>query len=146
MYSPDVNWLSCNELEIFSLFCLYATILSCRERQLLMMTVMMCAAYLFAWTPYAIVSLKATFGDPTQVTYLEAAIPSVIAKTATVYNPLIYVSMNEKFRRCLLKVSLLVFVLPLDCHWSLIFLSCMYICMYVRLCVDVCMSSFWNEL
>lgn len=68
------------------------------------MTLLVWIAYLVAWTPYSVVGLKATLGDPNSVGYFEAAMPAVLAKTATVYNPIIYVAMNEHFKRALLKV------------------------------------------
>ncbi|XP_013394150.1 melanopsin-like [Lingula anatina] len=70
-----------------------------REKKVAKMTIVVWAAFLIAWTPYATVALISTFGDASSISYMAAALPSVMAKSATVYNPFIYVAMNERFRR-----------------------------------------------
>ncbi|KAL7889803.1 hypothetical protein AOLI_G00020610 [Acnodon oligacanthus] len=72
------------------------------ERQVSRMVVVMIVAFMVAWTPYAIFSITVT-AHPT--IYLEprlAAVPAFFAKTAAVYNPVIYVFMNKQFRKCLI--------------------------------------------
>ncbi|KAI4874896.1 hypothetical protein NFI96_034467 [Prochilodus magdalenae] len=72
------------------------------ERQVSRMVVVMIVAFMVAWTPYAIFSITVT-AHPT--IYLDprlAAVPAFFAKTAAVYNPVIYVFMNKQFRKCLI--------------------------------------------
>ncbi|KAF1383439.1 hypothetical protein PFLUV_G00131910 [Perca fluviatilis] len=52
--------------------------------------------YLLCWLPYGIMALMATFGSPGLVTPVASIIPSLLAKTSTVINPVIYVFMNKQ--------------------------------------------------
>lgn len=56
----------------------------------------MVICYLLCWLPYGIMALLATFGPPGLVTPEASIIPSVLAKTSTVINPVIYVFMNKQ--------------------------------------------------
>ncbi|KAM6989633.1 teleost multiple tissue opsin a [Tautogolabrus adspersus] len=71
-----------------------------REQRVLFMVVIMVICYLLCWLPYGIMALLATFGPPGMVTPEASIIPSVLAKTSTVINPVIYVFMNKQFYRC----------------------------------------------
>lgn len=62
------------------------------------MSMMMLLAFLVAWTPYAIVSMYATFTSAT-VSPLISTLPSLFAKLSTFYNPIIYFFMYSKFRK-----------------------------------------------
>lgn len=67
-----------------------------REQRVLFMVVIMVICYLLCWLPYGIMALLATFGPPGLVTPEASIIPSVLAKTSTVINPVIYVFMNKQ--------------------------------------------------
>ncbi|XP_037132228.1 pinopsin-like [Syngnathus acus] len=71
-----------------------------REQRVLFMVVIMVICYLMCWLPYGVMALLATFGPPGLVTPEASIIPSVLAKTSTVINPVIYVFMNKQFYRC----------------------------------------------
>ncbi|XP_035526380.1 vertebrate ancient opsin-like [Morone saxatilis] len=71
-----------------------------REQRVLFMVVIMVICYLLCWLPYGIMALLATFGPAGMVTPEASIIPSVLAKTSTVINPVIYVFMNKQFYRC----------------------------------------------
>ncbi|KAM9322891.1 vertebrate ancient opsin-like [Pholidichthys leucotaenia] len=71
-----------------------------REQRVLFMVVVMVICYLMCWLPYGIMALLATFGPAGLVTPEASIIPSVLAKTSTVINPVIYVFMNKQFQRC----------------------------------------------
>ncbi|CAK6952114.1 teleost multiple tissue opsin a [Scomber scombrus] len=71
-----------------------------REQRVLFMVVVMVICYLLCWLPYGIMALVATFGPSGLVTPEASIIPSVLAKTSTVINPVIYVFMNKQFYRC----------------------------------------------
>ncbi|CAH2315151.1 pinopsin-like isoform X1 [Pelobates cultripes] len=76
-----------------------------RERRLLSMVICMVTCYLLCWMPYGLVSLVTTFGKPGMITPTVSIVPSILAKSSTVFNPLIYIFMNKQFYRCF--VSLL---------------------------------------
>lgn len=54
--------------------------------------------YLLCWLPYGIVAMMATFGRPGVITPVASVVPSILAKTSTVINPIIYILMNKQVR------------------------------------------------
>ncbi|XP_074009706.1 pinopsin-like [Numenius arquata] len=73
-----------------------------REQRVLIMVVVMVICFLLCWLPYATVALIATFGKPGLITPAASIIPSILAKSSTVYNPIIYIFLNKQFYRCFL--------------------------------------------
>ncbi|KAL3972340.1 DNA repair-scaffolding protein [Sarotherodon galilaeus] len=74
------------------------------EKKVAVMFLLMITCFLVCWTPYAVVSMMEAFGRKSMVSPTLAIIPSFFAKSSTAYNPLIYVFMSRKFRRCLLQL------------------------------------------
>ncbi|KAI5608851.1 teleost multiple tissue opsin a [Silurus asotus] len=70
-----------------------------REQRVLVMVITMVLCYLLCWLPYGIMALLATFGAPGLVTAEASIVPSLLAKTSTVINPVIYIFMNKQFNR-----------------------------------------------
>ncbi|KAG8592918.1 hypothetical protein GDO81_000669 [Engystomops pustulosus] len=68
------------------------------------MSVVMILMFLIAWSPYSIVCLWSSFGDPKQIPPAMAIIAPLFAKSSTFYNPCIYVIANKKFRRAILSM------------------------------------------
>ncbi|NXU56432.1 OPSO protein, partial [Turnix velox] len=66
------------------------------EREVTRMVVVMIIAFLICWTPYAAFSILITANPSIQLDPRLAAIPAFFSKTATVYNPIIYVFMNKQ--------------------------------------------------
>ncbi|XP_048843944.1 vertebrate ancient opsin-like [Brienomyrus brachyistius] len=62
------------------------------------------AAFMVGWTPYAAFSIVVTACPSIHLDPCLAAVPAFFSKTATVYNPIIYVFMNRQFRKCLLQL------------------------------------------
>uniref|UniRef100_A0A4W4DSR8 G-protein coupled receptors family 1 profile domain-containing protein n=1 Tax=Electrophorus electricus TaxID=8005 RepID=A0A4W4DSR8_ELEEL len=74
-----------------------------REFRLLSMVIVMVTCYLLCWTPYGIVALIVTFGRRGAVSPLASVVPSLLAKSSTVINPVIYILLNkQRFRKALL--------------------------------------------
>uniref|UniRef100_A0A672ZSI0 Teleost multiple tissue opsin 3b n=2 Tax=Sphaeramia orbicularis TaxID=375764 RepID=A0A672ZSI0_9TELE len=71
-----------------------------REGRVLMMVVSMVSGYLLCWMPYGIVAMLSSLGQPGVVSPIASLIPSLLAKTSTVLNPVIYVLLNNQFSRC----------------------------------------------
>ncbi|KAI4901213.1 hypothetical protein NFI96_013721 [Prochilodus magdalenae] len=67
-----------------------------REQRVLFLVVTMVVCYLLCWLPYGIMALVATFGQPGLVTPEASIVPSLLAKTSTVINPVIYIFMNKQ--------------------------------------------------
>nr|BAX02588.1 opsin-3 [Trichiurus lepturus] len=74
------------------------------EKKVAVMFLLMISCFLVCWTPYAVVSMIEAFSRKSMVSPTMAIIPSLFAKSSTAYNPLIYVFMSRKFRRCLLQL------------------------------------------
>lgn len=66
------------------------------ERQVTRMVVFMIIAFLICWMPYATFSILITAYPSIELDPCLAAIPAFFSKTATVYNPIIYVFMNKQ--------------------------------------------------
>ncbi|XP_040275807.1 visual pigment-like receptor peropsin [Bufo bufo] len=68
------------------------------------MSVVMILMFLVAWSPYSIVCLWSSFGDPKHISPAMAIIAPLFAKSSTFYNPCIYVIANKKFRRAIMSM------------------------------------------
>ncbi|XP_067670756.1 rhodopsin, GQ-coupled-like [Haliotis asinina] len=55
--------------------------------------------FCLSWMPYVIVALIGLFGDQSVITPLTAVIPSIVAKTSTVSNPILYSISHPKVRK-----------------------------------------------
>ncbi|OCT92443.1 parapinopsin [Xenopus laevis] len=73
-----------------------------REYHVLFMVITTVICYLICWLPYGVVALLATFGRPGVVSPVASVIPSILAKSSTVFNPIIYILMNKQFYKCFL--------------------------------------------
>ncbi|XP_061407542.1 opsin-3-like [Lethenteron reissneri] len=59
------------------------------------------AAFLLCWMPYAVVALLTAAGHGDLISPATSVIPSFFAKSSIAYNPILYVFLNKRFRRCL---------------------------------------------
>ncbi|KAM4608232.1 teleost multiple tissue opsin 2b [Polymixia lowei] len=73
-----------------------------REYHILFMVLTTVACYLLCWMPYGVVAMMATFGPPDIISPVASVVPSLLAKSSTVINPVIYILMNKQFYRCFL--------------------------------------------
>ncbi|KAM8966888.1 opsin-5-like [Pelodytes ibericus] len=67
------------------------------------LSIAVCIGFFIAWSPYAIISMWATFGSFDIIPPLAFAIPSVFAKSSTIYNPIIYLFLKPNFRNIVVK-------------------------------------------
>uniref|UniRef100_A0A3Q1HCU7 Opsin 1 (cone pigments), long-wave-sensitive, 1 n=1 Tax=Acanthochromis polyacanthus TaxID=80966 RepID=A0A3Q1HCU7_9TELE len=74
------------------------------EREVSRMVVVMIFAYCLCWGPYTFFACFAAANPGYAFHPLAAAMPAYFAKSATIYNPIIYVFMNRQFRTCILKL------------------------------------------
>lgn len=65
------------------------------------LSVAVCIGFLTAWSPYAIVSMWATFGNPENVPPMAFALAAIFAKSSTLYNPIVYLAFKPNFRKSL---------------------------------------------
>ncbi|NXG91394.1 OPSP protein, partial [Stercorarius parasiticus] len=74
------------------------------EREVTRMVITMVVAFLICWLPYTTFALVVATNKDIAIQPALASLPSYFSKTATVYNPIIYVFMNKQFQSCLLKM------------------------------------------
>ncbi|NWW50321.1 OPSP protein, partial [Pedionomus torquatus] len=74
------------------------------EREVTRMVIVMVMAFLICWLPYTTFALVVATNKGITIQPALASLPSYFSKTATVYNPIIYVFMNKQFQSCLLKM------------------------------------------
>lgn len=74
------------------------------EREVTRMVVFMLIAFVICWGPYATFVSFAAANPGYAFHPLAAALPAYFAKSATIYNPVIYVFMNRQFRNCILQL------------------------------------------
>ncbi|MBN3291181.1 OPN5 protein, partial [Polypterus senegalus] len=60
------------------------------EIKLTKVAMLICAGFLIAWIPYAVVSVWSAFGQPDSVPIPVSVVPTLLAKSAAMYNPIIY--------------------------------------------------------
>ncbi|KAJ4933331.1 hypothetical protein JOQ06_030163 [Pogonophryne albipinna] len=70
-----------------------------REYHILCMVLTTAACYMLCWLPYGVVAMMATFGPPNIISPVASVVPSLLAKSSTVINPLIYILMNKQVRQ-----------------------------------------------
>ncbi|XP_029452885.1 opsin-5 [Rhinatrema bivittatum] len=70
------------------------------EMKLTKVAMLICAGFLFAWIPYAIVSVWSAFGKPDSVPISFSVVPTLLAKSAAMYNPIIYQVIDCKSSCC----------------------------------------------
>nr|AZT81968.1 long wave sensitive opsin 1 [Brachyphylla nana pumila] len=74
------------------------------EKEVTRMVVVMILAYCLCWGPYTFFACFAAAHPGYAFHPLVAALPAYFAKSATIYNPIIYVFMNRQFRNCILQL------------------------------------------
>ena len=67
-----------------------------RELHILFMVGTTVVCYLLCWMPYGVVAMMATFGRPGLINPVASVVPSILAKSSTVINPVIYILMNKQ--------------------------------------------------
>ena len=68
------------------------------------MTLTAIMVFMLSWSPYCFVSIAAVFRGSHVFTSGEAEIPELMAKASVIYNPIVYVAMNDRFRASLVRV------------------------------------------
>ncbi|XP_030628170.1 opsin-5-like [Chanos chanos] len=67
------------------------------ERDVTRVSIVVCTAFILAWSPYAVVSMWSAWGF--HVPSITSIFTRLFAKSASFYNPIIYFGMSSKFRR-----------------------------------------------
>ena len=83
------------------------SVYSKKEIKLVKMISLIVFMFLIAWIPYAVITLAAQFGSNIEayINPYTTSLPALLAKTSSVYNPLIYTLSNKEFRKFFSKYS-----------------------------------------
>uniref|UniRef100_UPI00398F5AAF opsin-3 n=1 Tax=Pristiophorus japonicus TaxID=55135 RepID=UPI00398F5AAF len=73
------------------------------EKNVAKMCFFMIFTFLICWMPYAVISFMVVYGY-TDITPTVTIILSLLAKSSTTYNPIIYTVMSRKYRWCLMQL------------------------------------------
>lgn len=69
------------------------------EKKTMKVILFLLLAFLISWCPYVIISLIGLFGEPSGITYFTSVLPSLLAKTSMVFNPILYSISHPKVRK-----------------------------------------------
>lgn len=69
------------------------------ELRVALMVVLMVLTFLVSWMPYATLALVVVYNPDVQIHPLLGTVPVYLAKSSTVYNPIIYIYLNKQFRK-----------------------------------------------
>ncbi|XP_025092469.1 opsin-5-like isoform X2 [Pomacea canaliculata] len=72
-----------------------------QELRLLKMTVAMCTVFIVVWTPYAISAMIKSYSRTVHIPIPLTAVPAMAAKCSHVIDPILYFTLNKRFRRFL---------------------------------------------
>ncbi|XP_032440894.1 opsin 8, group member b [Xiphophorus hellerii] len=68
------------------------------HRRLLIIAVLISVGFVACWTPYGLVSLWSVLNDSSKIPPEVSLLPCMLAKSSTVYNPLIYYFFSRSFK------------------------------------------------
>ncbi|XP_056425854.1 pinopsin-like [Hyla sarda] len=74
------------------------------ELRVVLMVLFMVIAFLICWLPYTVFALIVVIKPTLYISPLAATLPTYLAKTSPVYNPIIYLFLNKQFRSCAVKL------------------------------------------
>ncbi|XP_061730266.1 parapinopsin b isoform X1 [Nerophis ophidion] len=85
--------------QVSKLACLEGGAVAKKELKVASMVVLMVLTFLISWLPYAALSMLVVFNPHLEISPLVGTVPVYLAKTSTVYNPIIYIYCNKQFQR-----------------------------------------------
>ncbi|XP_073325106.1 parapinopsin-like [Pagrus major] len=69
------------------------------EMKVASMVVLMVLTFLISWMPYASLAMLMVYDPDVEIHPLVGTVPVYLAKSSTVYNPIIYIYLNKQFRK-----------------------------------------------
>lgn len=101
----DSNLILNNFISLISKKSAYISRLQRTEIKLLRAIAVIIVMFCFAWLPYVVVTLLAQFGSNIEsyINQFTTNLPSIFAKTSSMYNPIIYILNQNKYRSLIRK-------------------------------------------
>ncbi|XP_039971815.1 parapinopsin-like [Xiphias gladius] len=69
------------------------------EMKVASMVILMVLTFLISWLPYASLAMLVVYNPDLEIHPLIGTVPVYMAKSSTVYNPIIYIYLNKQFRK-----------------------------------------------
>ncbi|KAM8867963.1 parapinopsin-like [Synchiropus picturatus] len=69
------------------------------EMKVASMVILMVLTFLISWLPYAGLAMLVVFSPSVKIHPLVGTVPVYLAKSSTLYNPIIYIYLNKQFRK-----------------------------------------------
>ncbi|KAL7407826.1 hypothetical protein ABVT39_014264 [Epinephelus coioides] len=85
--------------QVSKLACLEGGAVAKGEVKVAFMVVLMVLTFLISWLPYATLAMVVVSNPDVEIHPLVGTVPVYLAKSSTVYNPLIYIYLNKQFRK-----------------------------------------------
>lgn len=78
--------------------CLEGGAVAKSEMKVAYMVILMVVTFLLSWLPYAGLAMLVVFKPDVEIHPLVGTVPVYLAKSSTVYNPIIYIYLNTQVR------------------------------------------------
>ncbi|XP_035008341.1 parapinopsin [Hippoglossus stenolepis] len=85
--------------QVSKLACVEGGAVAKAEMKVAFMVILMVLTFLISWLPYAGLAMLAVFNPDMEIHPLVGTVPVYLAKSSTVYNPIIYIFLNKQFRK-----------------------------------------------
>ncbi|XP_022602499.1 parapinopsin-like [Seriola dumerili] len=69
------------------------------EMKVALMVILMVLTFLISWLPYASLAMLVVYNPDVEIHPLVGTVPVYLAKSSTVYNPIIYIYLNKQFHK-----------------------------------------------
>lgn len=66
------------------------------EMKVVSMVILMVLTFLISWMPYATLAMLVVYNPDVKIHPLVGTVPVYLAKSSTVYNPIIYIYLNKQ--------------------------------------------------
>ncbi|XP_042355542.1 parapinopsin-like [Plectropomus leopardus] len=85
--------------QVSKLACLEDGAVAKGEMKVAFMVILMVLTFLISWMPYASLAMLVVYNPEVEIHPLVGTVPVYLAKSSTVYNPIIYIYLNKQFRK-----------------------------------------------
>ncbi|XP_054473424.1 parapinopsin-like [Anoplopoma fimbria] len=85
--------------QVSKMACLEGGAVAKGEMKVASMVVLMVLTFLISWLPYASLALLVIYKPDVEIHPLVGTVPVYLAKSSTMYNPIIYIYLNKQFRK-----------------------------------------------
>ncbi|XP_078103578.1 parapinopsin-like [Sander vitreus] len=85
--------------QVSKMACLEGGAVARGQMKVAYMVVLMVLTFLISWLPYASLAMLVVYNPDVEIHPLVGTVPVYLAKSSTVYNPIIYIYLNKQFRK-----------------------------------------------